>query len=396
MENWLKLYNVITKSGYLNVLIKNLKTLLVDDEFEKKLDNNKGKLAFQNGIMDLETGVFRYGIEWDDYITDTIHYDYVETSFEFIKSKLLLIMNNNVEHLEYFLSIIGYSFVGDAELEKALYFMIDKTEDGRGNNGKTLFFDVLCHLMPYYVYKTKSTLIVKGNTKVHKQLVKMKGKRLVWLEELPKELLNPELIKELADGKTSENEVMFGTSEDINILFKMFVLSNNIPKIDDDEEAVYNRFKQVSFNSHFDTSGERVEADYEKLEFIADKELAGNIKDIYYNEVFNLIIHYAHKYYANKLPKVPSQFLNDTKDTKNKNDKFMKWFESNCIKDEDKKIAIDFIIEQTKIDKETIKRKMKTLGIKYNKDLGGIGKSVKGKYYKGGFEGVGLDDDEEE
>jgi hypothetical protein len=165
------------------------------------LDNNKGKLAFQNGIMDLETRVFRYGIEWDDYITDTIHYDYVETSFEFIKSKLLLIMNNNQEHLEYFLSIIGYSFVGDAELEKALYFMIDKTEDGRGNNGKTLFFDVLTHLMPYYVYKSKASFIMKSNTKIHKQLVKMKGKRLAWLEELPKAELNAELIKEIGDGK---------------------------------------------------------------------------------------------------------------------------------------------------------------------------------------------------
>jgi len=396
MENWFKLYTVITKSGYLSVITKTLRPLLTDDKFEKKLDNNKGKMAFKNGIMDLESKVFRYGIEWDDYITDTIPYDYVPCNYDYLKSILLPILNNNQEHLEYYLSIIGYSFIGDAELEKALYFMIDKTEEAKGNNGKTFFFDILNDLLPNYVYKSKSTFILKSNTKAHKQLAKMKGKRLVWLEELPKDETNAVLMKEIADGKTTENEVMYGTSEDINIMFKLFVLSNNIPKIGDEEEAVYNRLKQISFNSHFDTSGLREESNIEKLEFIADKELASKIKTTCFNEVFNMIIDYASKYYSNKLPKVPSQFLNDTKDTKNKNDKFMKWFKENCIKDEYKKIALEFLIEQTKVEKDTIKSKMKSLGFKYDKDLSGMGKNVKGKAYKGGFEGVGLDDDEEE
>lgn len=396
MENWFKLYTVITKSGYLSVLTKTLRPLLTNDDFEKKLDNNKGKLAFKNGIMDLESRVFRYGIEWDDFITDTIPFDYVPCKYDYLKSILLPILNNNKEHLEYYLSIIGYSFIGDAELEKALYFMIDKTEEAKGNNGKTFFFDILNDLLPNYVYKSKSTFILKSNTKAHKQLAKMKGKRLVWLEELPKDETNAVLMKEIADGKTTENEVMYGTSEEINIMFKLFVLSNNIPKIGDDEEAVYNRLKQISFNSHFDTSGERKEINIEKLEFIADKELATTIKTKYYNEIFNMIIDYANQYYKNKLPKVPSQFLNDTKDTKNKNDKFIKWFKENCIEDEDKKIALEFLVEQTKVSKETIISKMKPLGFIFNKDLAGMGKKANGKYYKGGFQGVGLDDDEEE
>jgi hypothetical protein len=46
-------------------------------------------------------------------------------------------------------------------------------------------------------------LIENNNTKVHKQLVMTKGKRLVWLEELPKDKqTNAELMKEIADEKT--------------------------------------------------------------------------------------------------------------------------------------------------------------------------------------------------
>ena len=93
----------------------------------------------------------------------------------------------------------------------------------------------------------------------------------MWLEELPAERnTNAELMKIIADGKTIENEVMFGTEEKIKIMFKMFVLSNHISKIDPKETAVYNRYKQISFNSHFDRTGEREEEDPENLKFIAD------------------------------------------------------------------------------------------------------------------------------
>jgi hypothetical protein len=50
------------------------------------------------------------------------------------------------------------------------------------------------------------------------------------VDELSKHL-NNEIMKELGDGMKTENEVMYGTSELLNILFKLFVLSNNKPSI---------------------------------------------------------------------------------------------------------------------------------------------------------------------
>jgi hypothetical protein len=45
-------------------------------------------MAFQNGIMDLKTKIFRNGMLASDYITKTIPYDYVKSDYKFLKSVL--------------------------------------------------------------------------------------------------------------------------------------------------------------------------------------------------------------------------------------------------------------------------------------------------------------------
>jgi hypothetical protein len=349
-------------------------------------------MAFKNGIVDLRTKQFRKGILSSDFITETIQYDYTPCNLkkkDFVKSVLKTILNNNEEHLEYFLSIIGYSFIGSPNLEKSIYFMIDKTENSKGDNGKTFWFDILTSLMPNYVYKSKASFIEKTNTKVHKQLVMTKSKRLVWLEEYPKDKeVNSDLTKEIADGNQIENEVMFGTSETLNILFKMFVLSNNIPKIEASENAVYNRYKQVSYNSHFDRTGERLIEEPNKLLFIADTTLGDRIKNEYYNEVFDLVIEYANNYYERKIPNIPNQFIKDANDTKKTNDTFASWFDDNCESNPSGKVALKKLVTESGMNEKLVKEGMMRKGFKYNKDLSKMGKDKFDKAYKGGFEGV--------
>lgn len=407
-EKYLKAYKSTVSSSFLNTLIKCLKTFLVDNTFVDKLDNNPHQLAFKNGIVDLKTKQFRKGIVSGDYLTQTIPYDYSPANLvkkNFVKNVLLKILNNNPEHLEYFLCVIGNSFIGIPNLEKSLYFLVDKTTTARGDNGKTFFFDILTNLMPNYMYKTKGSFLELKNPKVHKQLAMMKGKRLVWLDELGKSQLNSELMKEIGDGLKIENEVMFGTSSIINIMFKLFALTNNMPVINAEEEALYNRYKQISYASHFDRTGTRTVENPAKLEFIADTKLGELIKTEYVNEVFELVIEYANKYYKNNLPPIPQQFLSDTKETKKNNDSFMNWFEENCEIDENGKIPLALLVNEYNLKEKDVKDGMRRMGFKYNKDLMKMGKACKcrvcdvsctGKYYKGGFSGVKLKEEEED
>jgi phage/plasmid-associated DNA primase len=406
-EKYLKAYKSTISSSFLNTLTKCLKTLLVDNTFANKLDNNPHQLAFKNGVVDLKTKEFRKGIVSGDFLTQTIPYDYIVGDLikkNFVKSVLLKILNNNREHLEYFLSIIGMCFIGNSSLEKSAYFCVDNTNKSSGDNGKTFFFDILTHIFPNYVYKTQGSFLDVKNAKVHKQLVMMKGMRLVWLDEFGKTRTNSELLKQIADGLKIESEVMFGTSDIINIMFKLFCLTNNKPVIDAKEEAVYNRYKQISYGSHFDRTGVRTVETPDKLEFIADTSLGELFKTKYVNEIIELVIEYANKYYEKKIPPIPQQFLNDTKETKKNNDPFMTWFEDNCEIDDNGRIPLLLLINEHNMKDKDIKDNMKRMGFKYDKDLMKMGKTCKckvcdvecnGKYYKGGFSGVKLKEEEE-
>jgi len=398
-KRYLKAYKDISKPAFLSVITKNLKTLLCDKLFINRLDKLTDRLAFKNGVYNLKTGKFRRGIVPDDYITQTIQYDYIPANPEktkYVKGVLLKILNNNPEHLEYFLSIIGYTFIGRANLEKAFYFCIDKTTDSKGDNGKTFYFEILNTLMPCYVYNTKGNFLEKDNKKQHKQLAKMKGMRLVWVDEFGTNHMDAEFVKKLGDGMTMENEVMFGTSEKIDIQFKTFGLTNHMIRLSSNERAVFNRYTQISYGSHFDKSGIRTKEEPDKLLFIADKTLGNRMIEEYRNEIFGLIITYALQYYTSGLPKTPAQFADDAEETKINNDEFAMWIHENCIVEEDARVALKALVYDSGMSEKKVKDNMKRLGYKYDKDLRKCGKDNRGVAYKGGYMGVKLIEKPEE
>jgi phage/plasmid-associated DNA primase len=245
--------------------------------------------------------------------------------------------------------------------------------------------------MPCYVYKTKNTLLEDGNTKTHKQLVKCKGKRLVWLDEFTEKKAKADLMKELADGKTTENEIMFGTSEMIQIMFKLFILSNHPPTIDPKEEAVYNRYKQISYGSHFDRTGCRKEPNPEKLEFIADIGLKDKIMTEYVNEVFALVIQYAHKYFADSIPPIPDKFKKDTDEVKKNNDAFGIWFNENCeiVDDDSCRVSVRDLCLHSAMNEKLVKEGMKRKGLEYERKI-----RVNG--LQGGYKYVKINEDNEQ
>ncbi len=211
--------------------------------------------------------------------------------------------------------------------------------------------------------------------------------------------MNHSLFKEIGDGTSIENEVMYGTCEKIKIQCVLHALSNHIPDLSAEEEACYNRYRQISYNSHFDRTKTRVEENYDKLEFIADEGLKETIISEYADEVFNLIIDYAHLFFkrGKKLPPIPKQFQNDANETKDKNDRFGEWFSENLKAAAiDQRVPLKFIVWQNRNQKgeapfseAEIKSGMKRKGFVYNKDLSKMGIDPNtNKNYKGGFEGV--------
>ena len=324
--HYAKAYNDVDKSGFYSMITKHLKTILFDSEFYHKLDNNPYKIAFQDGIYDMRENKFNKGYSDYDYITKTIPFDYTPATKEqtdFVKNIIFKICNCNQSHMDYYLGVMGQALTGDAELEKALYFCVGVG----GNNGKTLILEALADIMPNYVSKIERKTFEKGYTKAHKHLAGTKGKRIVYVEELSTKEQEIELLKEIADGKNIKNEIMFGTDELINIMFKLIFLSNCQANMKVDG-GIGNRYRQLCHNSKFNK--ETTEDNYETLDFVQDRTLAGLLKSEYKNALIQLFLDAGHEYTKTNKLIIPEEFEEAIMNTLEANDEVKMWFNENC------------------------------------------------------------------
>lgn len=374
-----KFYSTCDSSSYLSNITNHLSVIINDDDFADNLDKNIGYMAFTNGVVELKTMKFRKGICQDDYITRTIPFDYEvpeESSVHFVKDIIHKICNVNDEHTDYYLSILGYAFLGKAELEKAIYFFI-----GCGDNGKTLVLESLADICPCYVDELDRRTFEKNYAKAHKHLAASGGKRIMYIEELAKNARqNESWLKAIGDGKKMKNEVMHGTETKINVLWKLIVNSNHTPTFDVDG-GIENRYKQVQFTSNFNKNNTEKKQTPAGWQFVQDKTLAGKLKGQYKMALLYLIMTYSQKYEENGMPKIPKLFLEEAQMTLSSNDSFKTWFEDNCIEDPTFKESKEDVVEQSEKPLKEVNDELKRLGYIYVKDL-----FFKGKK-KGGWKG---------
>jgi len=386
-------------------LARYLQTLLRDSEFPKLLNDVAGFFVFNDGILNLRTNEFQRGFKPDNFITQSFlcSQNYLDLKpnpekAEFLRLQLKKILNNDDIHLDYFLSIIGHSMTGDASLEKAFYYLKDGTVNSKGNNGKTTIFTLIERVFPHLIYMASPAVLEKVNTKAHKEIAKFKDKRFIYSDEGTKRCMNDALVKKLGDGLSITNEVMYGTTESIKVFFKMFVCSNHTPKFDEDNEAVFNRYRQVEMSSHFDS--ERTEDCPERLEFVGNANLKDTLATEYVDEIIALLLKYAIRYYVSGIPKIPDAFKDACKETKTANNDFEVWFNERFKKGDDYKISMDDIMTTPYkgLDRNTmIKEIRKNIGLEFNKDMTGFGKTIKEDkevYIKGGFAGFRRCDSE--
>jgi len=367
LEKFRKQQKSIDSSSYYSQLLKHLKTKLLDNTFIHKLDNYPYTLCFKNGVFNMKTNKFTKNFKQCPYITKTIEYDYGKAKDD-DKNEVLEIIkkicNCNDKHLNYYLSTLGYSLTGDANKEQCIFFCIGN----KGANGKTLVLNALAEhvLTDCYVDKIDRKAFEEGYDKKHKHLMDFRTTRILYVEELAKKKkLDIETLKEVADGHTFKNEVMFGTKEKINIMAKLFCLGNHTPNIEDDG-GTSRRIRQLEFTSEFKDG---VEDDYEKRIFKKDKAMGDKLGGKYKLALLSLLLDYAHDYYNEKeLKEEPEEFIQAKNETLEVNNVFKSWFNDNCQVGQDYKAGKEELIKATKLTFKEIKDELKRLDFVYNKD----------------------------
>ena len=108
--------------------------------------------------------------------------------------------------MEYYLSILGYTFTGDSTKEQMFWYLRGQLAE----NGKSVVFEVLEKIMPNYVMKANSDVLDKG-ADLRKEVATWLGLKLLWLNEVSVKKKDEDLLKEswsLATSKLEAEELL--------------------------------------------------------------------------------------------------------------------------------------------------------------------------------------------
>jgi len=368
-KEYIKHRKDVSNPSYCAQIIKFLSSYLYDSDFTEKLDNYKYKIPFRNGILDLTTLEFREGIRNNDYLTDTVPMNFEIPKNEevnWVRYQLKKINNYNDNHLDYYLSSLGYAMTGDSKKEQLFWYFLGQTAE----NGKSIIFEILEVLMPNLVQKGTSNMLDKG-IDLKKEVPTWKGKLLIWMNEVSSRIKDEDLVKALCDGTDYKYNKNYSVkAEKIPIQFKLFCVSNNSLTIKGDA-GISRRLQVCHFESQFK---ENYEDNYEKLQFKKDKDFYNKLCNEYKHALLWLIFKYSKLYYdEKKLKPYPDEWKKHGDEIIEDNNKFQQWFYDNFEIEKDLKISKHDFEEGMPIEFKNIKIKDELLRMKvqfeYDKNL---------------------------
>lgn len=385
IKNLYKAIQNIESTTYIKNIVQQvlIKLTLSPDE-EAQLNKLENYINFRNYKVNLKTSEYSERDE-NDFVTSYLDYDFTpkvkKSVRKDVETCLKTICNDSDEDYEFIMSIFGYGITSETK-EQSFLNVIGPS----ASNGKSTIIKLISNAFDIYVYKADRKTFNDSFTKSHKYFNRMKTKRIVYVEELDTKKIDAQMLKDIVDGDRIENEIMFGTTENIAIDFKLFFLSNNIMNFDTDE-GIKRRNISIYFNSKF-VDEENLEKEKETYKlgpvFVKDKNLLKKFEqEDYKNALVHILIKKAKQYFENGLT-VPESCRKISRELCDENDKMKTFMENHfdLTNDENDVIARDEIIDMYneyigfKHAWTTILTQIKSHGIKYDKGRHGRYKGI--------------------
>lgn len=306
---------------------------------EDLFDLNENLLCFTNGTYDLDLGIFRESNSLD-YITLCTQYDYNESS-QFEKDMVFEYLNkimSDSKKLDILLLALASGLRG-ITMEK-LFIL---TGSGRNSKDTLITYIMKAVLGNYYYLGNTSciTNIIKEGP--NPALANLENKRFVVFNE-PSEgqTIKISTIKYITGGNNINARGLYSSKTDISICPSMFLMCNDIPKLDTVDDAIKERLVIISFDSLFREADYFVENEVEVGKndiFMADdsvkhKDFLSKIKLPFMNILLNYF-----KIFKNngfKLGTLPDSIKNQNSKYLINSDEFTSWLNSSYIKTNDK------------------------------------------------------------
>lgn len=227
------------------------------NSFAELLDSNPHLLVFKNGVLELDTGVFRPGCK-DDYCSSFLNYDYrpwkeYESNPDTLKyvqqiQKYFADLFLNPVIREYFIDVLARSLVGVPD--ERFYILY-----GNGSNGKSFLFNLLTKTFQTFGVQLPVTIFTSKRSDpsaANPELARLKAKRLALFQEPDEDdSLNVGLLKLLSGGDELSCRKLYKDTMVIRPQATFFLATNNLPKIKGQDGGTWRRIRSLHFATKF-------------------------------------------------------------------------------------------------------------------------------------------------
>lgn len=339
LENLSKASNSLKCFSYLDHIHKLCCGMNINEEFITKLNNIPYLLPTLNGtVVDLRDGTVRDRTK-DDYASFEIPIQYLGKNADTPNATKFFnqIMNNDKSAAKYLIKCLGYCITGETS-ERALFLFW-----GQGHNGKSTVLELMnLILKDYYTAVSKDVFIkkdVKSRSSATPELMDLINKRIgVYSESDENERLNEGMIKQITGNDTISARPLYGKQITFKPYIKLVMLSNHRPQFNVDDEAIWNRLKYIPYLARFTSSPV-------KDEFKKDVEFIDNLKTIYLNEFFTVVVNGAVSWYNDKQLVEPESIKRATNEYMAELDSTAKFINDRCDKEIEYRIEPKYLYD---------------------------------------------------
>lgn len=267
-----------------NNVMKEAAEIFYDDEFTSKLDMNPNLIAFKNGVYDFRLNVFRPGRP-EDCLSKCLPINYTEYKED---DEEINALNDFFEKVfpdasvrNYFLDSYCEIFIGGNFHKKVMMWLGEA-----GNNAKSITQALFEKMLGPYAIKMNTTVFTGQKVKsgnANADLARTGGGvRWAVAEETSHfEKINCGTLKHFTGNDSFFARDLFETgkgTKEIIPMFKLTIITNELPDLDHADSATFNRIRVIPFESKFDDDApESYEEQMKQKHFFADKHFERKI-----------------------------------------------------------------------------------------------------------------------
>ena len=365
-----KLIAKIGEDSCMNQIVKNMGIYFYDERFEGDLDSREYLVSFKNGVYDLKTNNFRERKK-EDHVTQTLDYCFKESNEGIVKEiekTFMNICNDDQVIYKFMMSWLAYCLTGETK-EQIFLDIVGHT----AKNGKSTLLKIFEKCFSIYYFEIHKSTFDESYHKEHKQFNKCRAPvRLVHGEEIKRKNLDVDRIKVFVDGNKMNNEVMYGTCEELILTCKLVITTNHDIKFDNDE-GIKRRGLLVQLTNQFISKEKYDNLQNTRGKYIRNKELLKKFdSDDYKIAVFHIINQF--NYYNNPfvIPKLVKDGFEELSQDNDQMEQYLDNFIERTNKIEDRISKQMFWNDynsrmNTNTEWTTLLSNLKRFGVKYDR-----------------------------